>query len=83
MAGPYDAISRNLNDRVGGLGSVMLGAVKCGANDMTTDRVKITHTMSLCRDAFFVLARRGGSTEFDYGSSTDGEPRLPSIGDCS
>lgn len=81
-AGPYDVISGDLRNVVGGFGSVLLGAVKCEADDMMTDRVKITHTMSLCRDAFFVLARRGGSTEFDYGLSTDGEPRLPSFGDC-
>jgi hypothetical protein len=81
-AGPYDVISGRLQDVVGGLGTVFLGAVTCHANDMLTDRVTVTHTMSLCRDSFFVLARRGGSTEFDYGSSSAGEPRIPSFGDC-
>lgn len=81
-AGPYDVISGNLRNVIGGFGSVMLGPVTCEADELITDRVKITHRMSLCRDAFFVLARRGGLTELDYGLSTDGEARLATANDC-
>ena len=81
-AGPYDVITGDLHKVLGGAGFVTLGDVTCVANDMMTDRVKVTNTLSLCRDAAFVLARRGGSTEFDYGLSSDGEARIPFLGDC-
>lgn len=59
-----------------------LGGVECVANDVAQDRVTIDSTLSDCRGAIFVLARKAGGIGFAYGLSSNGSFRIPLDGDC-
>lgn len=79
--GPYDVITGRLRG-VQFLPFVQtrLYGATCRADDLAADRITLTDTLSPCLDALFILARRGGGAQLDYGAASDGAPRMAPIG---
>lgn len=76
LGGPYDVIRGSLQNLLDAGGFVSLDPAACIADELTQDRVTVQSTLSACQPGVFVLARNGGSQQFDYGTATNGSVRF-------
>lgn len=79
---PWDVVIGDLRNLSDPFGATPLGNVECVANDLPQDRVTLQTRLSDCRQSIFVLARKGAGQQFDYGLSSNGNPRFPTTGGC-
>ncbi len=63
-------------------GTIVLGGSTCAGNDVAEDRMSLSTTLSDCRPGVFLLARRGGFLEFDWGGGSSGSRRFAGGSDC-
>jgi len=74
--GPYDVIAGEVSNVIGGIAPwVLIGEATCVADDLLADRQTVTMNLQP-QSAKFVLVRRGAGMQFDYGTSSAGEPRI-------
>jgi hypothetical protein len=76
----YDVIEGELGELTERPGLVDLSRVTCRADALPADRITLSGGLDPFTRPRFILVRNNG--EADYGSSSRGNPRRPSSGDC-
>jgi hypothetical protein len=79
-AGPYDVIEGELGELRQAPQGVDLSRVFCRADALAADRLTLAGGLDPLTRARFILARNNGAS--DYGTSSLGNLRAPSAGDC-